>query len=168
MCSWASSLVFIITHISLSTSPLPLQFDTKVIVLPKQQGFSLKCLKNVSALSPAMLGSPGASLQSAINATVGTGPPGSSPGSSMNSGGASSGHIDPSSMQRAYAALGLPYGNQSPAQGQGGPGGQNTAQGGQQLRSINALGKNVAWSHWRFRLGYCKALEDNGIRASAE
>uniref|UniRef100_A0A674ESK7 histone acetyltransferase n=1 Tax=Salmo trutta TaxID=8032 RepID=A0A674ESK7_SALTR len=90
-----------------------------------------------------MLGSPGASLQSAINATVGTGPPGSSPGSSMNSGGASSGHIDPSSMQRAYAALGLPYGNQSPAQGQGGPGGQNTAQGGQQLRSINALGTNM-------------------------
>lgn len=128
----------------------------------------MKCFKNVSALSSAMVGSPGASLQSAINATVGTGPPGSSPGSSMNSGGASSGHIDPSSMQRAYAALGLPYGNQSPAQGQGGPGGQNTAQGGQQLRSINALGKNVAWSHWRFRLGYCKALEDNGIRASAE
>uniref|UniRef100_A0A674ESN7 histone acetyltransferase n=1 Tax=Salmo trutta TaxID=8032 RepID=A0A674ESN7_SALTR len=58
-------------------------------------------------------------------------------------GGASSGHIDPSSMQRAYAALGLPYGNQSPAQGQGGPGGQNTAQGGQQLRSINALGTNM-------------------------
>jgi hypothetical protein len=71
-------------------------------------------------------------------------------------------------MQRAYAALGLPYGNQSPAQGQGGPGGQNTAQGGQQLRSINALGRNVAWSHWSFRLGYCKALEDNRIRASAE
>uniref|UniRef100_A0A8C6KGR7 histone acetyltransferase n=1 Tax=Nothobranchius furzeri TaxID=105023 RepID=A0A8C6KGR7_NOTFU len=35
-------------------------------------------------------------------------------------------HIDPSSMQRAYAALGLPYGNQSPAQVQGqGPAQQN-------------------------------------------
>ncbi|KAJ7989327.1 hypothetical protein DPEC_G00303390 [Dallia pectoralis] len=87
-----------------------------------------------------MLGSPSASLQSAISATVGVGPSGGSPGSSMNSSGTSSGHIDPSSMQRAYAALGLPYGNQVPSQG--GPGGQNTGQAGQhpQLRSINALG----------------------------
>lgn len=79
-----------------------------------------------------MLGSPGANLQNAIG-TVGASQP-SAP--AINS---ATTHIDPSSMQRAYAALGLPYGNQSPAQNQG-PAQQNT-QGHQQLRNMNALGR---------------------------
>uniref|UniRef100_A0A672QN56 histone acetyltransferase n=1 Tax=Sinocyclocheilus grahami TaxID=75366 RepID=A0A672QN56_SINGR len=41
--------------------------------------------------------------------------------------------IDPSSMQRAYAALGLPYSNQTPTQ-------TPQTQHQQQMRSINALG----------------------------
>ncbi|XP_077412270.1 CREB binding protein b isoform X2 [Vanacampus margaritifer] len=82
-----------------------------------------------------MLGSPGASLQNAIS-TVGTGQP-SAP--TINS---TATHIDPSSMQRAYAALGLPYGNQSPAQNQGQGPAQQNPQGHQQLRNMNALGTN--------------------------
>ena len=84
-----------------------------------------------------MLSSPGAGLQNAIN-TVGPGQPSAT---AINS---AATHIDPSSMQRAYAALGLPYGNQSPAQVQGqsqgqGPNQQNP-QGHQQLRNMNPLG----------------------------
>uniref|UniRef100_A0A672TDE0 histone acetyltransferase n=1 Tax=Sinocyclocheilus grahami TaxID=75366 RepID=A0A672TDE0_SINGR len=77
-----------------------------------------------------MLSPPNAGLQSPIG-TVGTGQqtapalPSSTP-------------IDPSSMQRAYAALGLPYSSQTPTQTQG-PG-QMTAQM-PQMRSINTLGK---------------------------
>uniref|UniRef100_A0A667YQK1 histone acetyltransferase n=1 Tax=Myripristis murdjan TaxID=586833 RepID=A0A667YQK1_9TELE len=83
-----------------------------------------------------MLNPPGPGLQNAIS-TVG---PGQSTAPAINS---AATHIDPSSMQRAYAALGLPYGNQSPAQGQNqgqGPTQQNT-QGPQhqQLRNINPL-----------------------------
>uniref|UniRef100_A0A672TB37 histone acetyltransferase n=1 Tax=Sinocyclocheilus grahami TaxID=75366 RepID=A0A672TB37_SINGR len=76
-----------------------------------------------------MLSPPNAGLQSPIG-TVGTGQqtapalPSSTP-------------IDPSSMQRAYAALGLPYSSQTPTQTQG-PG-QMTAQM-PQMRSINTLG----------------------------
>uniref|UniRef100_A0A8C7Z5H9 histone acetyltransferase n=1 Tax=Oryzias sinensis TaxID=183150 RepID=A0A8C7Z5H9_9TELE len=67
----------------------------------------------------ALLSSPGANLQKAINTA---GP--SQPSATAISSGTS--HIDPSSMQRAYAALGLPYGNQSSAQVQGqGPAQQN-------------------------------------------
>ncbi|XP_028267788.1 CREB binding protein b isoform X5 [Parambassis ranga] len=82
-----------------------------------------------------MLSSPGASLQNAIN-TVGPGQPSAT---AINSGAT---HIDPSSMQRAYAALGLPYGNQSPGQGQGAA--QQNPQGPQhqQLRNMNQLGTN--------------------------
>lgn len=82
-----------------------------------------------------MLSSPVAGLQNAIN-TVGPGQPSAT---AINS---AATHIDPSSMQRAYAALGLPYGNQSPAQVQGqsqGPAQQNP-QGHQQLRNMNPLG----------------------------
>ncbi|XP_061605506.1 CREB binding protein b isoform X2 [Phyllopteryx taeniolatus] len=82
-----------------------------------------------------MLGSPGASLQNAIGA-VGAGQP-SAP--TINN---AATHIDPSSMQRAYAALGLPYGNQSPAQNQGQGPTQHNPQGHQQLRSMNTLGTN--------------------------
>uniref|UniRef100_A0A671L6Q4 histone acetyltransferase n=1 Tax=Sinocyclocheilus anshuiensis TaxID=1608454 RepID=A0A671L6Q4_9TELE len=77
-----------------------------------------------------MLSPPNAGLQSPIG-TVGTGQqtaptlPSSTP-------------IDPSSMQRAYAALGLPYSSQTPTQTQG-PG-QTTAQT-PQMRSINTLGQ---------------------------
>lgn len=90
--------------------------------------------------NPAMLNPPGPGLQNAIS-TVG---PGQSTAPAINS---AATHIDPSSMQRAYAALGLPYGNQSPAQGQNqgqGPTQQNT-QGPQhqQLRNINPLGKGL-------------------------
>uniref|UniRef100_A0AAQ5Z9X6 histone acetyltransferase n=1 Tax=Amphiprion ocellaris TaxID=80972 RepID=A0AAQ5Z9X6_AMPOC len=66
-----------------------------------------------------MLSSPGAGLQNAIN-TVGPGQPSTTAINSATT------HIDPSSMQRAYAALGLPYGKQSTAQVQGqGPAQQN-------------------------------------------
>ncbi|XP_010786455.1 CREB-binding protein [Notothenia coriiceps] len=82
-----------------------------------------------------MLSSPGASLQSAIS-SVGSGQPSAT---AINS---AATHIDPSSMQRAYAALGLPYGNQSLAQVPGQGPAQQNAQGHQQLRSLNALGTN--------------------------
>lgn len=82
-----------------------------------------------------MLGSPGAGLQNAIS-TVGAGQPSAT---TINS---AATHIDPSSMQRAYAALGLPYGNQSTAQVQNQGPGQQNPQGGQhqQLRNMNPLG----------------------------
>nr|XP_046272094.1 CREB binding protein b isoform X2 [Scatophagus argus] len=84
-----------------------------------------------------MLGSPGAGLQNAIS-TVGPGQPSAT---AINS---AATHIDPSSMQRAYAALGLPYGNQSPAQVQGQGPTQQNPQGPQhqQLRNMNPLGTN--------------------------
>uniref|UniRef100_A0A3Q3B571 histone acetyltransferase n=1 Tax=Kryptolebias marmoratus TaxID=37003 RepID=A0A3Q3B571_KRYMA len=80
-----------------------------------------------------MLGSPGTGLQNAIN-TVGPGQPSAT---TINS---AASHFDPSSMQRAYAALGLPYGNQSPAQVQGQGPAQQNSQGHQQLRNMNSLG----------------------------
>ncbi|XP_053551156.1 histone lysine acetyltransferase CREBBP isoform X2 [Bombina bombina] len=74
-----------------------------------------------------LLGSPSSGVQNPIGSVGGgqqTAPSLSSPNS-----------IDPSSMQRAYAALGLPYGNHSP-----GPGQQPAqTQVHQQLRTINAL-----------------------------
>ncbi|CAJ1075040.1 CREB binding protein b isoform X3 [Xyrichtys novacula] len=84
-----------------------------------------------------LLNSPGASLQNAIN-TVGPGQPSAT---AINS---AATNIDPSSMQRAYAALGLPYGNQSPGQVQGQGPGQQNPQGPahQQLRNMNPLGTN--------------------------
>lgn len=87
-----------------------------------------------------MLGSPGAGLQNPIN-TVGPGQPTPTAISSAAS------HIDPSSMQRAYAALGLPYGNQSPVQVQGQGLGQQKLQGPQhqQLQNMNPLGKKLIW-----------------------
>uniref|UniRef100_A0A8C9V2E3 histone acetyltransferase n=1 Tax=Scleropages formosus TaxID=113540 RepID=A0A8C9V2E3_SCLFO len=53
--------------------------------------------------------------------------------------------IDPSSMQRAYAALGLPYGNQPPAQPQV-PGQQNvqTQQQQQQHPQLRSIGGNCS------------------------
>ncbi|XP_051550123.1 CREB-binding protein-like isoform X2 [Myxocyprinus asiaticus] len=100
-------------------------------------------LKNASDKrnQPPMLSSPSASLQTSIG-SVGTG---QQTAPTLNS----STPIDPSSMQRAYAALGLPYSNQTPTQAQSpaqtqGPG-QPTAQTPQtqhqqQMRSLNALG----------------------------
>ncbi|KAL4658138.1 CREB-binding protein [Arapaima gigas] len=83
-----------------------------------------------------VMGSPSASLQNPIG-PVGAGqqnPP------AINS----TASIDPSSMQRAYAALGLPYGNQPSAQAPQVPGQQNVQTQQQQqhpqLRSIGALG----------------------------
>uniref|UniRef100_A0A8C2I6Z6 histone acetyltransferase n=1 Tax=Cyprinus carpio TaxID=7962 RepID=A0A8C2I6Z6_CYPCA len=76
-----------------------------------------------------MLSPPNAGLQSPIG-TVGTGQqtapalPSSTP-------------IDPSSMQRAYAALGLPYSNQTPSQTPSPAQTQPTPQ----MRSINTLGQ---------------------------
>lgn len=94
-----------------------------------------------------MLSSPGAGLQNAIS-TVGPGQP---TATAINS---AATHIDPSSMQRAYAALGLPYGNHSPAQVQGpgqGPAQQNP-QGPQhqQLRNMNPLGEEFTGLEWHF------------------
>lgn len=85
-----------------------------------------------------MLSSPGASLQNTIN-PVGPGQPSTT---AINS---AATHIDPSSMQRAYDALGLPYGNQPPAQvqGQGQVQTQQNPQATQhqQLRNMNTLGE---------------------------
>ncbi|TRY97269.1 hypothetical protein DNTS_020570 [Danionella cerebrum] len=80
----------------------------------------------------AMLSSPNAGMQAPM-VPVGTSQP-TAP--AINTGT----HIDPSSMQRAYAALGLPYGNQpgAPAQVPG----QQPTQGQQQMRSMAALGTN--------------------------
>ncbi|XP_041723152.2 CREB-binding protein isoform X2 [Coregonus clupeaformis] len=85
-----------------------------------------------------LLSSPNAALQNSL-ASVVSGPP-STP--SLNT----PTPIDPSSMQRAYAALGLPYSNQTPTPGQTPPGGQNATQGQhpQQMRPINALGNQMA------------------------
>lgn len=99
----------------------------------------------LSLVSAAKLSSPTAGLQNPMSA-VGVGQP-TAP--TINS----STPIDPSSMQRAYAALGLPYSSQATAQGQsqqsnpgqGQPAGPQNAQAQQQLqqqmRPINALGK---------------------------
>lgn len=102
--------------------------------LPRRLLTSLSCIT-------AMLSPPNAGLQSPIG-SVGTG---QQTASSLPS----STPIDPSSMKRAYAALGLPYSNQSPTQTQSpaqtqGPG-QPTAQTPhqQQMRPINALGKRL-------------------------
>lgn len=77
----------------------------------------------------ALLGSPSSGVQNTIGTVGGTqqsAPSLSSPNP-----------IDPSSMQRAYAALGLPYGNQSQ-----GPGQQPTqTQVHQQIRGLGTLGE---------------------------
>lgn len=86
-------------------------------------------------LPTATVSSSGASLQNAMNA-VGPGQPSATAISSAAT------QIDPSSMQRAYEALGLPYGNQSPAQVQGQGPSQQNPQGPQhqQMRNMNPLG----------------------------
>lgn len=81
-------------------------------------------------LFAAMLSSPTTGMQAPLG-PVGT----SQPAATAISSGT---HIDPSSMQRAYAALGLPYGNQPAAQTQ--VAGQQTQQ--QQMRSMPTLGIN--------------------------
>ncbi|KAK7940381.1 hypothetical protein WMY93_003707 [Mugilogobius chulae] len=95
-------------------------------------------LKNASdkRSQQALLNSPGAGLQNAVN-TVGPGQPNST---AINS---TSTHMDPSSMQKAFDALGLTYGSQPPAQVQG----QNQAQGSHnpqapQHHNINSIGAN--------------------------
>lgn len=99
------------------------------------------------SLSPAMLSSPSTGLQNPMS-SVGVGQP-SAP--TINT----SAPIDPSSMQRAYAALGLPYSSQATGQSQTqqAPGPGQTAgapntqaqQLPQQMRPINALGKETGW-----------------------
>lgn len=85
--------------------------------------------------SVALLGSPAGGIQNSIG-SVGTGQQSTPALSNPNP-------IDPSSMQRAYAALGLPYGNQPQTQLQPQVQGQQPAQpqAHQQMRTINALGK---------------------------
>uniref|UniRef100_A0A4W5K6K0 histone acetyltransferase n=1 Tax=Hucho hucho TaxID=62062 RepID=A0A4W5K6K0_9TELE len=91
-----------------------------------------------------LLSSPNAALQNSL-ASVVSGPPSARSLSTPTP-------IDPSSMQRAYAALGLPYSNQTPTPGQTPPGGQNATQGQhpQLMRPINALGKE-----WFCIAGWC-------------
>uniref|UniRef100_A0A6Q2YMD2 histone acetyltransferase n=1 Tax=Esox lucius TaxID=8010 RepID=A0A6Q2YMD2_ESOLU len=81
-----------------------------------------------------MLSSPNTALQNSL-ASVVSGP---TAAPSLNT----STPIDPSSMQRAYAALGLPYSSQAPTPGQTPPGGQGATQGqhSQQMRPVNAPG----------------------------
>ncbi|CAB1443227.1 unnamed protein product [Pleuronectes platessa] len=102
-------------------------------------------LKNASdkRTQQSMLSSPSTGLQNAIS-SVGVGQP-SAP--TINT----STPIDPSSMQRAYAALGLPYSSQATgqasAQQAASPGqsvGSQNAQLSQQMRPINALGNQMA------------------------
>lgn len=83
----------------------------------------------------ALLGSPAGGMQNSIG-SVGTGQQNNPSLSNPNP-------IDPSSMQRAYAALGLPYGNQPQTQLQPQVQGQQPAQpqAHQQMRTINALGR---------------------------
>uniref|UniRef100_A0A8C9FFI7 histone acetyltransferase n=1 Tax=Pavo cristatus TaxID=9049 RepID=A0A8C9FFI7_PAVCR len=83
-----------------------------------------------------LLGSPAGGMQNSIG-SVGTGQQNNPSLSNPNP-------IDPSSMQRAYAALGLPYGNQPQTQLQPQVQGQQPAQpqAHQQMRTINALGAN--------------------------
>uniref|UniRef100_A0A8C5JQ89 histone acetyltransferase n=1 Tax=Junco hyemalis TaxID=40217 RepID=A0A8C5JQ89_JUNHY len=83
-----------------------------------------------------LLGSPAGGIQNSIG-SVGTGQQSTPALSNPNP-------IDPSSMQRAYAALGLPYGNQPQTQLQPQVQGQQPAQpqAHQQMRTINALGAN--------------------------
>uniref|UniRef100_A0A8C1SGN8 histone acetyltransferase n=1 Tax=Cyprinus carpio TaxID=7962 RepID=A0A8C1SGN8_CYPCA len=111
-----------------------------------------------------MLSPPNTGLQSPIG-TVGTGPqtapaiPSSTP-------------IDPSSMQRAYAALGLPYSNQTPTQAQSpaqtqGPG-QPTAQTQHQqpMRPINALGEQLLYcpeKYEKYRQNSPSAISDSTV-----
>ncbi|KAG8433240.1 hypothetical protein GDO86_017500 [Hymenochirus boettgeri] len=74
------------------------------------------------------------SLSSGVQNPIGTSGSGQQTATSLSS----PNPIDPSSMQRAYAALGLPYGNQTQGSGQ-----QPTqTQVHQQIRSMNALGGN--------------------------
>lgn len=82
---------------------------------------------------PAILGSPASGIQNTIG-SVGTGQQNATSLSNPNP-------IDPSSMQRAYAALGLPYLNQPQTQLQ--VSGQQPAQPQthQQMRTLNPLGK---------------------------
>uniref|UniRef100_A0A8C5U5W8 histone acetyltransferase n=1 Tax=Malurus cyaneus samueli TaxID=2593467 RepID=A0A8C5U5W8_9PASS len=82
-----------------------------------------------------LLGSPAGGIQNSIG-SVGTGQQNTPSLSNPNP-------IDPSSMQRAYAALGLPYGNQPQTQLQPQVQGQQPAQpqAHQQMRTINALGR---------------------------
>lgn len=89
-------------------------------------------LTRISLPPPALLSSPNAALQNSLASVVSGAPSLNTPTP-----------IDPSSMQRAYAALGLPYSNQTPTPGQTPPGGQNATQGQhpQRMRPINALGK---------------------------
>ncbi|CAO2641976.1 Histone lysine acetyltransferase CREBBP [Lemmus lemmus] len=95
-------------------------------------------LKNASDKrnQQTILGSPASGIQNTIG-SVGAGQQNATSLSNPNP-------IDPSSMQRAYAALGLPYMNQPQTQLQPQVPGQQPAQppAHQQMRTLNALGNN--------------------------
>lgn len=95
-------------------------------------------LKNASDKrnQQTILGSPASGIQNTIG-SVGTGQQNATSLSNPNP-------IDPSSMQRAYAALGLPYLNQPQTQLQPQVPGQQPAQPQthQQMRTLNPLGNN--------------------------
>uniref|UniRef100_A0A452T4C7 histone acetyltransferase n=1 Tax=Ursus maritimus TaxID=29073 RepID=A0A452T4C7_URSMA len=95
-------------------------------------------LKNASDKrnQQTILGSPASGIQNTIG-SVGTGQQNAASLSNPNP-------IDPSSMQRAYAALGLPYLNQPQTQLQPQVPGQQPAQPPthQQMRTLNPLGNN--------------------------
>lgn len=95
-------------------------------------------LKNASDKrnQQTILGSPASGIPSTIG-SVGTGQQNATSLSNPNP-------IDPSSMQRAYAALGLPYLNQPQTQLQPQVPGQQPAQppAHQQMRTLNPLGNN--------------------------
>lgn len=102
---------------------------TRLLLLFRVQGVIIYCH------FVAMLTSPSAGLQNAIG-PVGSG---QNAAPALNA----PAPIDPSSMQRAYAALGLPYSNQSPAQTQTPPAQPAQTQHQQQMRPLNALGNHT-------------------------
>uniref|UniRef100_A0A452T437 histone acetyltransferase n=1 Tax=Ursus maritimus TaxID=29073 RepID=A0A452T437_URSMA len=106
-------------------------------------------LKNASDKrnQQTILGSPASGIQNTIG-SVGTGQQNAASLSNPNP-------IDPSSMQRAYAALGLPYLNQPQTQLQPQVPGQQPAQPPthQQMRTLNPLGRS--YLHHVGRCGKC-------------
>uniref|UniRef100_A0A8C4V423 histone acetyltransferase n=1 Tax=Falco tinnunculus TaxID=100819 RepID=A0A8C4V423_FALTI len=101
-----------------------------------------------------LLGSPAGGIQNSIG-SVGTGQQNTPSLSNPNP-------IDPSSMQRAYAALGLPYGNQPQTQLQPQVQGQQPAQpqAHQQMRTINALGRWKKYQETKSRFYFSPLMND--------
>uniref|UniRef100_A0A674MBF3 histone acetyltransferase n=1 Tax=Takifugu rubripes TaxID=31033 RepID=A0A674MBF3_TAKRU len=111
-------------------------------------------LKNASdkRTQQPKLGSPNAGLQNSIS-SVGVGQPSPTINTSTP--------IDPSSMQRAYAALGLPYSSQTTGQSQQGPGQQAGAQNSQ-AQQQQQLQQQMRSEHLNLPCSSCSQLLSDG------